>query len=93
MANNRAEVNSVFEVKLTVDKLLKEREMSMRELSRRLGLTRESVRKIVNGSARRITLDVIAKMCEVLNCDITDIMHLQPRESASKDTKEERKEA
>lgn len=81
MAQRKEAIDTSLEVVFTIEDRLNEMRISRRELARRLGLAQEPTRRIVNGISTRITVDVIAKLCEVLNCEVSDIMYVKPKSS------------
>ena len=51
------------------------------ELAKKAGISSASVAKL--GKGANITTDVLLKICEYLNCDISDIVEVVPDESAN----------
>jgi putative transcriptional regulator len=51
--------------------------MSQHELSRRTGIRQPSINEMCRNQTVRLPLDNLAKICEVLECEITDIIELQ----------------
>lgn len=64
-------------VKFHISQLTEEVNISQRELSRRTGIRQPTINAMANGDAKYISVDAIAKICEVLNCDISDVMTLE----------------
>ncbi|OAJ75152.1 XRE family transcriptional regulator [Brevibacillus sp. SKDU10] len=56
--------------------LLKERGISQRELSRLTGIRVSSINEMCNNETVRLPLDNLAKICEVLGVEITDVLEL-----------------
>ncbi|MCR8983095.1 helix-turn-helix domain-containing protein [Brevibacillus laterosporus] len=56
--------------------LLKERGISQRELSRLTGIRVSSINEMCNNETVRMPLDNLAKICEVLGVEITDVLEL-----------------
>ncbi|MGG0793162.1 helix-turn-helix transcriptional regulator [Brevibacillus laterosporus] len=56
--------------------LLKERGVSQRELSRLTGIRVSSINEMCNNETVRLPLDNLAKICEVLGVEITDVLEL-----------------
>lgn len=65
-----------MKVIIKLDKILAEREMSQHELSRLTGIRQPSINEMCRNQTQRLPLENLAKICEVLNCDITDILEL-----------------
>lgn len=71
-------------MKLSYKKLwvkLVELDMKKTELAKKAGISSASVAKL--GKSANITTDVLLKICEYLNCDISDIVEVVPDESAN----------
>lgn len=71
-------------MKLSYKKLwvkLVELDMKKTELATKAGISSASVAKL--GKGANITTDVLLKICEYLNCDISDIVEVVPDESAN----------
>ena len=71
-------------MKLSYKKLwvkLVELDMKKTELAKKAGISSASVAKL--GKGANITTDVLLKICEYLNCDISDIVEGVPDESAN----------
>ena len=71
-------------MKLSYKKLwvkLVEQDMKKTELAKKAGISSASVAKL--GKGANITTDVLLKICEYLNCDISDIVEVVPDESAN----------
>ena len=71
-------------MKLSYKKLwvkLVELDKKKTELAKKAGISSASVAKL--GKGANITTDVLLKICEYLNCDISDIVEVVPDESAN----------
>lgn len=66
-----------MKVNIKLNSLLEDKGISHRELSRLAGIRHPSISEMCNNTTKRIPLDNLAKICEVLNCEITDILELQ----------------
>ncbi|EFD05411.1 MULTISPECIES: helix-turn-helix domain-containing protein [Peptostreptococcus] len=70
-------------MKLSYKKLwvkLVEQDMKKTELAKKAGVSSASIAKL--GKGANITTDVLLKICEYLNCDISDIVEVVPDNSA-----------
>lgn len=54
--------------------LLLDKGMNKKDLRLRAGISTASIAKL--GKGENITTDILVRICEVLDCDITDIMEL-----------------
>ena len=71
-------------MKLSYKKLwvkLVELDMKKTEFAKKAGISSASVAKI--GKGANITTEVLLKICEYLNCDISDIVEVVPDDSAN----------
>ena len=55
-------------------KMLIDKKMNRKDLREQAGISTASIAKL--GKGENITTDVLLKICEALNCDITDIMEI-----------------
>jgi DNA-binding Xre family transcriptional regulator len=56
-------------------KLLIDKKMTKTELKDAAGISTTSVAKL--GKGENVTTDVLLKICNALNCDVTDIMEIE----------------
>jgi putative transcriptional regulator len=68
-------------VLITLDEILTQKEMSQHELARLTGIRQPSINEMCRNQTKRIPLDNLAKICEVLDCEITDILKLEKEQS------------
>ena len=72
----------VISMKLSYKKLwvmLVEREMKKTEFAKKAKISSASLAKL--GKGANVTTDVLVKICEALNCDISDIVEIVPNET------------
>ena len=55
-------------------KLLIDKDMTRTQMRKKAGITTSSLAKL--GRDENVNTEVLVKICEALNCDITDIMEL-----------------
>lgn len=65
-----------MKILLKLDKILNAKEISQNELSRLTGIRQASINEMCRNQTVRLPLDNLAKICEVLACEITDILEL-----------------
>lgn len=73
-------------INLTINRLLKQKHIKPYKLSMLTGIRYDVLKKYVDGSLYRIDLDVIARICFSLKCDLDDILNYNY--SKSNDIKE-----
>lgn len=62
-------------VKFKLDKIMKERKITVYELSSKANVGFKTIKKLRDGEdITRINLDVLAKLCYVLECEIEDLL-------------------
>ena len=69
-------------MKLSYKKLwvmLVEREMKKTEFAKKAKISSASLAKL--GKGANVTTDVLVKICEALNCEISDIVEIVPNET------------
>ena len=65
-------------VRVMIDALLTEREMSVGEFAVRVGITPANVAVLKNGRARAIRFSTLDSICRVLECQPGDILAWEP---------------
>jgi DNA-binding Xre family transcriptional regulator len=63
-------------------KMLIDKKMNRRDLRHQAGISTASIAK--PGKGQNITTDILLKICEALNCDITDIMEIDKSSAEDK---------
>jgi len=64
-----------------LDKVMRDRKMSLNELSARVGITLSNLSIIKNQKAKALRLDTLASICEALACQPADLMEFIPEKS------------
>ena len=68
------------EIKIHLAELIAERGISKNKLSQRAEMQRTQLNNYCNNSITRLDVDVLARLCTVLECDIGDILEFVPPE-------------
>lgn len=63
-------------------KLLIDRDMKKQDLTEKAGISAASMAKL--GGDKNVTVDILVKVCEALDCDFSDIMELVPDDNDRK---------
>ena len=66
-------------IQIKLGDLLKERGIARNRLSRLTGVRYEVIDKWAKGKIERMDLDVLARICFVLDCKVTDILEYRER--------------
>lgn len=61
---------------IKLDDLLDKQNMSQHGLSRKTGVRQPNIIAMCRNQSKRIPLDNLSSICEVLECDITDVLEL-----------------
>ena len=73
--------NEVFPVAVSYKKLWKlliDRDMKKKDLLAAAGISQSSLSKMKKNE--NVNMDIVVKVCKALNCDISDIMEIEPDE-------------
>ena len=62
-------------IRLTLDKLLAEKQISRYELAKRTGIQYAVIDKYYKNTVRRYDSFVLDRICETLQCDIASLLH------------------
>ncbi|GGY37432.1 helix-turn-helix domain-containing protein [Parvularcula lutaonensis] len=65
-------------IRVTLDKILAERDMSLTELSERVGITIANLSILKTGKAKAVRFTTLDKICQVLDCQPGDILEYVP---------------
>ena len=63
--------------RLRIDELLKKRGITAYRLAVDANITHSTIAKLRHGKAREIRLDVIDRLCEVLDCDAGELIQVE----------------
>lgn len=74
-------------IKIYLSTLLGQERITQAELSRKTGIRPATICEIYNETADRLNLEHISKICEVLYCDIEDLLQYIPDEEYYKNKK------
>ncbi len=65
-------------VTLNVDAILRKKEMSKTQLSYRAEISHTQINRFCRNEVSRIDLNTLARLCLVLECDISDLLKYEP---------------
>ena len=65
-------------IEVHLDRLLVAREMTLTELSRRVGVSIVNLSNLKNGKVRAIRFSTLTRLCEVLDCQPGDLLSYRP---------------
>lgn len=64
-------------IKIKLNDLLAQSGLSKNKLGQRAEMQRTQINKYCNNTVTRLDIDVLARLCTVLNCSIGDLLELQ----------------
>ena len=65
---------------LRLDRMMVERKISLNELAERVGISTVNLSKIKNNKVTAIRFSTLAAICEVLACDVADVLEFRNEE-------------
>lgn len=66
-------------IKIHLSKILGEKRLTQADLARKTGIRPNTISEIYNELVERINLEHLDKICEVLHCNIEDILEYIPK--------------
>lgn len=67
-------------IRIHLEELIQQREISKNKLCKWAELERTQLNNYCKNEVARVDLDVLARMCTVLECDISDLLEFVPPE-------------
>ena len=67
-------------IRIKLDELIKKEGISKNKLSHRAEMQRSQINHYCNNEITRLDIDVLARICTVLHCDIGDLLEFVPPE-------------
>ncbi|MCR4962759.1 MAG: helix-turn-helix transcriptional regulator [Firmicutes bacterium] len=67
-------------IKIHLDELIKVRGISKNKLSQRAEMQRTQLNNYCNNTITRLDIDVLARLCSVLDCEIGELLEFIPAE-------------
>ena len=64
---------------VNLDVMLAKRKMRSKELAERIGITEQNVSLLKSGKVKGIRFDTLEKICEVLDCQPSDILAFEAK--------------
>jgi len=80
---NKSIINTVqygaFSIYLS--EVLKEKNVSKTKLSQLTNTNYKNIKRLCDGDVQRVDLDILARVCYVLDCNISDIIRYEPNKT------------
>lgn len=61
-------------IRCHLEQLLEDRSMTLNELADRVGVSRANLSSLKNNRARAVRFSTLTRICEVLGCDVGDLL-------------------
>ncbi|GAA3198936.1 helix-turn-helix domain-containing protein [Lentilactobacillus kefiri] len=74
-------------IKINLDKILLDRQMSLTELSREVGITMANLSILKTGKAKAVRFSTLEDLCRVLNCQPGDLIEYVPAKGADSESR------
>ncbi len=74
-------------IKIKLGELLEKHELSRNKFAKFAEMERTQLNRYINNDVAMVDLDVLARMCSVLECPISDILEYVPPEETAEDKK------
>jgi len=65
-------------VRIKVDEMIEKQGISKNKLSQRAEMQRTQLNRYCNNNISRLDIDVLARLCSILKCSISDILEYAP---------------
>ena len=65
-------------IRIKLDELIRKAGISKNKLSHRAEMQRSQINHYCNNDITRLDIDVLARICTVLNCEISDLLEFVP---------------
>ena len=74
-------------IKIHLSRILGEKRMTQAELARKTGIRPNAINEMYHEITERVNLEYLDAICEVLDCDISDLLERQPNSIPLSETK------
>lgn len=74
------EMESYGTIRIKLDELIKKSGISKNKLSHRAEMQRSQINNYCNNKITRLDIDVLARICSVMDCKISDLLEFIPPE-------------
>lgn len=75
--------NDYGKIKIHLKEILEERNISLNQLSFRAEMQRTQLRNYRDNKIQRLDIDILKRLCYVLDCDLHDLIEYIPAEDSS----------
>lgn len=72
------EMSECGDIKIHLDEIIKRRGISLNQLSFRAEMQRTQLRNYRDNKIQRLDIDILKRLCYVLDCDLTELIEYIP---------------
>lgn len=72
-------------IRIKLDELIEQAGISKNKLSHKAEMQRSQINNYCNNKITRLDIEVLARICTVLNCEISDLLEFVPPEDGAKE--------
>lgn len=72
------DMNECGEIKIHLGEILEQRKISLNQLSFRAEMQRAQLRNYRDNKIQRLDIDILKRLCYVLDCDLTELVEYIP---------------
>nr|MDT0253352.1 helix-turn-helix transcriptional regulator [Endozoicomonas sp.] len=65
-------------IKCHLSRMMGEKRLKISDISRETGINRGTISRLYHENAIRVEFDVLEKLCRYFDCDIGELLHMQP---------------
>lgn len=76
-------INDCGEIRITLKEVMEERAISMNQLSFRAEMQRTQLRNYRDNKVQRVDIDILRRLCYVLECSLSELIRYVPSSSES----------
>lgn len=73
----------IMPIVVNLDVMLAKRKMRSRELAEHIGITEQNISLLKSGKVRGVRFDTLSHICEVLQCQLGDLLEYKPDDKSS----------
>lgn len=73
------------EIKIHLAEIIEKKGVSLNQLSFRAEMQRSQLRNYRDNNIQRLDIDILKRLCYVLDCDLTDLIEYIPPKNSKKD--------
>ena len=78
-------MNEHGSIKIKLDELIQKKGISKNKLSKRAEMERTQINNYCKNTITRLDTDVLARICNTLDCEISDLLEFVPPEKGKSD--------